>query len=403
VFPCVTANGNLYFSSRKASLGKRDLFRAAWERDGFAVPENLGPPINTAADEFDGAVSLDEQQLLFCRGREKAGCDLYFSKRENGAWTPPRILGPEVNFGLGAYCPAWSPDGRWIFFTSTGGDGFEPGIYRIPATVLTSTAPRAKEKARLFAKGRISRMGAFGLTLSPDGKTACFAETHNFIMESKLVNGTWTTPAPLPFTLQGFNFDPSLSPDGRTLFFVSNQPSNDHPSLGEYDAAVWTARKTTSGWETPRRIGNLLDEKIACYVSSPSLSTDGTLYFAGIQGNTTRNSQLFVAKQSAKGFLPAFGLKGISLPMQDEGSVSVSASGKTLIFSSDRPGGIGGNDLYLCRRKADGGWSIPTNLGPGINSQGEDVSPALSGDGSVLYFFSDREGKPGIYLATLKD
>jgi len=66
---------------------------------------------------------------------------------------------------------------------------------------------------------------------------------------------------------------------------------------------------------------------------------------------------------------------------------TVSSDGTTLYFSSNRPGGIGGNDIYMCKRMGDD-WSEPVNLGRPINSEGDEMFPTTSPDGR-LYFGSD--------------
>ncbi len=81
-----------------------------------------------------------------------------------------------------------------------------------------------------------------------------------------------------------------------------------------------------------------------------------------------------------------------------------SQDGRTLIFSSDRPGGMGGMDLYRCVRNGTG-WSAPENLGPAVNSPLDEVYPRLQTDGR-LHFSSNRPGGMGgldIYLAQAQE
>ncbi|MCK6694611.1 MAG: OmpA family protein [Thermoanaerobaculia bacterium] len=73
---------------------------------------------------------------------------------------------------------------------------------------------------------------------------------------------------------------------------------------------------------------------------------------------------------------------------------SISPDGKTLFFSSTRPGGQGGKDLWFTTRLPGGKWTTPENLGAGINTRGEEQTPFLHPDGQTLYFTSD--GLPGM-------
>jgi outer membrane protein OmpA-like peptidoglycan-associated protein len=85
-----------------------------------------------------------------------------------------------------------------------------------------------------------------------------------------------------------------------------------------------------------------------------------------------------------------------------DGQPTISADGKTLMFSSERPGGRGSKDLWYATRQADGKWTKPQNLGEHINSDGLEQTPFLHPDGQTLYFTSDGHpgmGKNDLYFA----
>lgn len=89
-----------------------------------------------------------------------------------------------------------------------------------------------------------------------------------------------------------------------------------------------------------------------------------------------------------------------------ESQPSLSSNGQWLFFASDRPGGLGENDIWVCQRKSDGQWGNPINLGAPINTPGNDESPFIHPDGQTLYFMSD--GHPGLggydlFLARLEN
>jgi WD40-like Beta Propeller Repeat len=72
---------------------------------------------------------------------------------------------------------------------------------------------------------------------------------------------------------------------------------------------------------------------------------------------------------------------------------SVSKDGLSLYFFSDRPGGFGGNDLYVSRRASvEDSWGEPENLGPAVNTPYDDSAAMLSPDGHELYITSNRPG-----------
>jgi peptidoglycan-associated lipoprotein len=102
----------------------------------------------------------------------------------------------------------------------------------------------------------------------------------------------------------------------------------------------------------------------------------------------------------------------VNTPTFNERNATLSRDGLLLFFSSDRPGGFGGLDLYVSRRvdrNDDQGWSTPVNLGPNVNSAAADVGPDYVEDeagSTVLYFTSNRPAPAGfggadIYKSTL--
>ncbi len=76
------------------------------------------------------------------------------------------------------------------------------------------------------------------------------------------------------------------------------------------------------------------------------------------------------------------------------GQASLSPDGKTMYFTSDRPGGFGGTDIYKSVRGMDGKWSEPQNLGPKINTEGNEMFPVFDAKGGYLFYSSN--GLPGL-------
>lgn len=74
---------------------------------------------------------------------------------------------------------------------------------------------------------------------------------------------------------------------------------------------------------------------------------------------------------------------------------AISCDGQQLFFASIRPGGVGGSDIYMCRKNADGSWSEPKNLGRGVNTPQNEEGPFLSNDGRTLYFASEGHANLG--------
>jgi len=147
-YPCVVADGSLYFSSdRPGSLGGADIYRAQRLADGnFAEPVNLGSPINSEHSEGDTYVAPDESYLILTSGRPGGlgSGDLYISFRAaDGSWGEPVSLGETINSEYTDFCPMVTPDGEYFFFSrrvvepGTGWDGVrECSVYWVSAKVL---------------------------------------------------------------------------------------------------------------------------------------------------------------------------------------------------------------------------------------------------------------------------
>ena len=78
------------------------------------------------------------------------------------------------------------------------------------------------------------------------------------------------------------------------------------------------------------------------------------------------------------------------------GHAALSADGQTLYFASDKPGGYGGVDLYKSIRDQSGNWSAPTNLGPTINTSGDDMFPFVANDGTLYFSSNGHMGLGGL-------
>lgn len=144
-------------------------------------------------------------------------------------------------------------------------------------------------------------------------------------------------------------------------------------------------------WEDPRRLDDLA--QIPGEIYEPRLSWDGlTLFF--VRGKAGENADIYTARRTPSGWSAPQPLSAINSE-QDELGPEPSADGAALYFYSDRPGGLGGYDLWCARRApdvaADGPvWQTPLNLGPTVNSEFNDYGPAVSHDGKTLYFASNR-------------
>ncbi len=259
----------------------------------------------------------------------------------------------------------------------------------------------APQIATVFAPSVISDAHEqWRITFTPDGRTAYFASSEKFfpftrkatIYLSHFANGAWAKPSVAPFSGEFSDIDPFITPDGHTLYFSSIRPV-DNATRGDID--LWKVERMGQGWGQPIRLGpqvNSPDDELY-----PSVSADGTIYFAsGPQfPQPGKHFDIYAAARSGSGFAERrrLGTGVNTVPVAGDSRLQaawefnpeISSDGKTLLFTSLRPGGAGLGDLYVSSF-LDGDWSPARNLGPLVNTPLDEYHPTLSRSGRSLYF-----------------
>jgi hypothetical protein len=118
-----TKHGDLYFaSSRVGGYGMEDIYVSTKTGEGYSVPVNLGPQVNSPFSDHDPCVWEDENVLIYTSVERKdtyGEADLYYSvKTADGAWSPAVHMSKRVNTPTYEYCAYFSPDGRYFFYSS---------------------------------------------------------------------------------------------------------------------------------------------------------------------------------------------------------------------------------------------------------------------------------------------
>jgi Tol biopolymer transport system component len=117
-------NGNLYFaSSRPGGFGQEDIYVSELVKGRYTAPQNLGPSINTDKAEYDPCISSREDVLVFAssnRANGFGGADLYCSRIMGKVWLPALNLGATFNTKTREFCPYFSPDAKFFFYSSEG-------------------------------------------------------------------------------------------------------------------------------------------------------------------------------------------------------------------------------------------------------------------------------------------
>jgi len=267
-------------------------------KDYVFAPQNMGAGINTSESEYFPSLTIDGKELVFTRRLNGANEDFFNSKKNNDQWGKANPIEGDVNSDQNEGAQNISQDGQWLVFT---------GCNR------------------------------------PEGFGSCD------IYISYLDKSGWSEP----FNLGGWvNSDqwesqPCLSPDKRELYFASRR----HGGFGGSD--IYVSRLQSNGkWGEPENLGE-------------GINTSG-----------------------------------------DEQSPFMHADNQTLYFTSNYWPGYGDDDLFYVRKGPMGDWSKPINLGYPINTISREGTLFISADGKTAYYASDRSDTKGgmdIYSFELRE
>ncbi len=256
-------------------------------------PVNLGKNVNSVHDDYFPCLTADNQTLLFTRlltdknapsGKQE---DFFVSNFLAGEWQPAVSIGPPINTIYNEGAPTLSADGNILIFTAC------------------------------------ESVNGYGSNRKGYGRCDLFS--------SKKVGNNWSVPYNIgaPVNSRHWESQPSLSSDGRTIYYVSNRDNN-------YD--IWySVLNDDDEWGMPVKLNE-------------NINTDGY-----------------------------------------EGSVFIHPDNQTLYFSSDGHTGMGGLDIFVSRKDTTGDWGVPVNLGYPINTFKDENSILISADGKLAMFASDRK------------
>jgi hypothetical protein len=260
---------------------------------------------------------------------------------------------------------------------------------------LSADSQSAGTEPEMIGEGVVSASGdEFGGALTVDGNTIYFTRSvpsHYLysLCVAHFIHGRWTTPEILPFSGMYRDSDPTLSPDGLRMYFVSDRPVcvNSGGCVDRNNFDIYVSTMAEGRWGQPERLAEPVNSPSNEYFAS--VAANGNLYFTS-QRPGSKGIDVYRARW-VKGAFEA--PENLGAPVNGDGIANVEAfiapdESYLLLGTFGRPG-YGSSDLYISFAKA-GKWTEPKNLGPGINSSGRDYSPHVSLDGKWLIYGSER-------------
>ncbi len=249
-------------------------------------PKNLGPTINTKDNEYFPGLTADEQKLYFTRLLNGFNEDFYVSYKVDSTWQNARNLGRPVNTPDNEGFVSISTDGQYIFFTACN---------------------------------------------RPDSKGSCD------LYFSKLEGDIWRNPINMqaPVNTVAWESQPSLSFDGKNIYFSSHRPG------GYGGSDIWMTTFENNRFTEPVNLG-------------PDINTE-----------------------------------------YDENTPFIHPDNRTLYFSSSGWPGMGMADIFYSKKDEKGNWKKPVNLGYPINTPASEIGFIVNRKGDWAYFASDMPGGYG--------
>jgi outer membrane protein OmpA-like peptidoglycan-associated protein len=240
-------------------------------------------------------------------------------------------------------------------------------------------------------------------TITIDGKELVFTRRVNGINEdfygSVLVNGKWTTAKPLSGNINTNQNEgaQNISQDGQWLIFTGCNFPNGYGGCDLYISYL-----TPQGWSEPENLRRINTES---WDSGPSLSPDKRdLYFASTRPGGYGASDIYVSHRLPDGRWSEPENLGPEVnTIGDEMYPFIHADNQTLYFTSGGHLGYGGEDLFMVKKKGRNAWTKAINLGYPINTIENEGSLVIAADGKTAYYASDRaDSKGGVDIYTFE-
>ena len=182
----------------------------------------------------------------------------------------------------------------------------------------------------------------------------------------------------------------NISQDGEWLIFAGDFGTGK--GFGNFD--LYISYWTPQGWSEPENLGRNINTEF--YETAPTLSPDKrSLYFTSARPGGYGGLDLYVSYNNGKGWEPAQNMGPAINTKKDDAYAFIHADNQTMYFASDGLPGYGGTDLFVMNKTSPTTWSTPRNLGYPINTIENEGSFFVTADGITAYYASDRADSRG--------
>ena len=220
-------------------------------------------------------------------------------------------------------------------------------------------------------------------------------------------SASWGAPVNLGEPVNSAADDFCPTPVGKNgLFFVSREALPGACGQGD----IYFTHRTGASWAEPERLlcapagpNSELDEQGPSWVAStPKLRGKKLLYFSRSSASPAVPGEIYVSeRQNGARFGPATAVAELNDAAANDIQPNVRANGLEVVFSSNRSGGAGAQDIWIATRSSlDAPWGAPANLGAVVNTTAAESRPSFSSDGAQLLFgrAPGPEGSSDIYM-----
>ncbi len=253
--------------------------------------------------------------------------------------------------------------------------------------------PEPGDAPERFALGIVSGHGFNSehspAAFAPDGSEVYWTKAFRGpILYSRLEDGRWTRPRPAPFVSEYGEGEPIFAPDGERLYFLSMRPLEPGAEPGKEN--IWYVAREGDGWSEPRPLDPVVNEFDHHWLFS--ISEAGTLYFSSVREGGYGSRDIYRSRrvdgvhQRPENVGPVINTDG------NEHTPFIAPDESYLIFASSAHGPTQGMfHFVISYREADGGWSAPQPLDRITAPVNDPLCPLVTADGKFMFFIGSGD------------